>query len=217
MVQEEEPQRHAVVFDVNVYLDVANLLGPPFTWEKFDAAAATVARERVPHPDNPEYDSLRATAACTSGRFAGLETLEVWTNAHIDKTVRGKAQQSITPDPDTGYAGLGWESRDAHGLVTDLIGGLIARSSGGTLGDTYPHGNPPLDHEDGMVSGACRQLVGDDPLCSVYCVTRDKGFLKAYSDGGLDENSRVINPVQLVGLVRGARARYGMSRMGPRP
>jgi hypothetical protein len=104
----EESQRHVVVFDVNVYLDVADLLGPPFTWGKFDANAAGVAKENVPHPDDPAYDSLRAIAVCTSGKFAGPETLEVWTNTHIDKTVRAKAQQSAIPDPDTGYRGLGW-------------------------------------------------------------------------------------------------------------
>lgn len=32
-----EPQLHVVVFDVNVYLDVADRVGPPFTWEKFDS------------------------------------------------------------------------------------------------------------------------------------------------------------------------------------
>jgi hypothetical protein len=35
---------HAVVFDVNVYLDAAELLGPPFTWEKFATAAARSER-----------------------------------------------------------------------------------------------------------------------------------------------------------------------------
>lgn len=215
MAHGEEQQRHAVVFDVNVYLDVAYLLGPPFTWDNFDAAAATVAKAAVPHPAIPAYDSLRAIAVCTSGRFAGLETLEAWTNTHIDKTVLAKAQQPVTRDPNTGYKGLGWTSQHAHGLVTDLIGGLIARSSGGTLGATYPDGNPPLDHEDGMVYGACKQLAGDDPLCKVYCVTRDTGFLKEYHEGRLSTHSRVLNPMQFVGLVRAGRAQYGMSRMRP--
>lgn len=95
-----EPRRHLVVFDCNVYLDIACLLGPPFSWANFDAAAARAARQTVPHPVNPAVDSLRAVAACASGTFTGDETLEVWTNAHIDKLVRGKAVQPHAPRRD---------------------------------------------------------------------------------------------------------------------
>lgn len=205
-------QRHVVVFDVNVYLDVARLVGAPFTWEKFSGIAASTAREPVPHQSDLAFDSLRAIASSVSGRFAGSETLEVFTNSHIDKTVRYKALQSSTPDT-AGYGGLGWTENDATALVADLIYGLTKRSLGGTLGETFPDGNPPLDHEDGMVFGACRRLAGDDPLCTVYCVTRDKGFINAGKSGGLSDHTRVLHPSTFLGLVRGARARYGTSRM----
>ncbi|MEV4838196.1 hypothetical protein AB0K05_27035 [Nonomuraea sp. NPDC049486] len=211
----EEQQRHVVVFDVNVYLDVASLLGPPFTWDKASAAAASVAREPVPHRSDLAYDSLRAIAACTSGRFAGLEPLEVWTNAHIDKMVRSKAQQPVLPDPQTGYRGLGWGRNDAQTLVTELIGGLTAQSLGGTLGDTSPDGNPPLDHEDGLVYGACKWLAGDDPLCAVYCVTRDKGFIAAHSNGSLNKHSYVLAPTRFLLLLRAARAQYAIQKTRP--
>lgn len=207
-----EPQRHVVVFDVNVYLDVANLVGSPFTWDKFNAAAASAARQPVPHPSDLAYDSLRAIASCTSGRFAGSETLEVFTNSHIDRMVRGKAQQSATPDPVTGFRGLGWNREEANGLVTDLIGGLQAMSLGGTLGDTFPEGNPPLDHEDGMVYGACKKLAGDDLLSNVYCVTRDNGFLAAAAAGALGAHAKVLHPTKFVQLIRTARACYSMPR-----
>lgn len=208
----EEQQRHVVVFDVNVYLDVANLLGPPFTWDKLSKAAASVAREPVPHRNDLAYDSLRAIAACTSGRFAGSESLEVWTNAHIDKMVRSKARQPASPDPRTGHRGLGWGGDEANGLVTELIEGLTARSLGGTLGDTYPDGNPPLDHEDGMVYGACKWLAGDDPLCMVYCVTRDRGFISAHSNGSLTKHSYVLTPTRFLLLLRSARTQYAVGR-----
>lgn len=208
----EEQQRHVVVFDVNVYLDVASLLGPPFTWDKVSKAAASVARGPVPHRTDLAYDSLRAIAACTSGRFAGSESLEVWTNAHIDKMVRSKAQQPVSPNPRTGYRGLGWGGDEARALVTELIEGLTARSLGGTLGDTYPDGNPPLDHEDGMVYGACKWLAGDDPLCRVYCVTRDRDFIAAHSNGSLTKHSYVLTPTRFLLLLRSARAQYAVSR-----
>lgn len=211
-----ENQKHFVVFDVNVYLDVARLLGPPFTWEKFSARSAAVAADPCPHPD-PACDSLRAIAVCMSGRFAGSEQVEVWTNAHIDKIVQGKARESVTPDPETGFKGLGWSLADAQNLVADLVYGLIEISDGGTLGgDHYPDGNPPLDHEDGMVYGACRFLADQDPLGRVYCVTRDRGFLAAYKEGQLDEHSVVLPPAAFVALVRAARTRLSIQAMAPR-
>lgn len=209
------PQRHVVVFDCNIYLDVARIVEPPFTWDKFDAHAARLSSE--PFPD-PSVDALRALAVCTSGRFAGDETLEVWTNGHIDRIVRYKAQQSATPDPETGFCGLGWSSEDAEELVTVLIEDITTFSSGGTLGDlTFPDSNPPLDHEDGMVYGACRTLAGEDPLSKVMCVTKDQGFLAAARDEKLGGHSRVLSPSKFVGLTRMARGAQSMRGMVPPP
>jgi hypothetical protein len=215
VVAGDESQRHAVVFDCNVYLDVARLIGPPFSWEKLSSAAAKLTRIAVPHPTDPAHDSLRAIAMCTSGKFAGEEVLEVWTNSHIDKVVRGKAQQPTTPNPVTGYRGLGWSHEHAQALVDELIGTLIGLSNGGTLGAHHPDGNPPLDHEDGMVYGACRSLSGEDPLCRIYCVTRDKGFLDAYTSGALSNHSIVLAPGKFVALLRAARVRYSIRGMRP--
>lgn len=205
-----------VVFDCNVYLDVARLLGHPFSWGAFSQVIAKTARELVPHPSNRAYDSLRAVAMCQSGRLAGDEGLEVWTNAHIGATVRYKAQQSTIPDPDTGYRGLGWSGADAQVLVDELIGGLTADSNGGTLGATFPDSNPPLDYEDGMVYGACKRLTAEDLLCKVYCVTRDRQFIKERQDGRLDGHSRVLSPSAFVVAVRTARARDSIRRIKSR-
>jgi hypothetical protein len=138
----------------------------------------------------------------------------VWTNAHIDKIVRGKASQPTEPD-DRGYRGLGWDPWAAQSLVDDLIGGIAAFSNGGTLGDHYPDGNPPLDHEDGMVYGACRTLASEDPLANVYCVTRDKGFLKAHKENRISGHTRVLTPSMFLALVRAARTQYSFRRIPP--
>ena len=75
-----------------------------------------------------------------------------------------------------------------------------------------PDGNPPLDHEDGMVFGVCRHLAGDDPLCRVYCVTRDRGFLDAAKQRRLSDHTTVLPPATFVALVRRARMAYAMPR-----
>lgn len=201
-----------MVFDVNVYLDIARLLGPPFSWARLASAAAMHSRSPVPHPSDPLVDSLRAVAACQSGLLAGDDPLEVWTSAHIDRIVRAKAQQPIRQNSDTG---LGWSAGDARALVPDLIYRIVRDSSGGTLGDVFPNGNPPLDHEDGMVYGACRRISGDDPVAIVICVTRDQQFLDYYRAGRLDGHTRVVTPVQFVGFVR--RSRFADSTRSMRP
>lgn len=147
------------------------------------------------------------------GRLAGDELLEVWTSAHIDTLVRGKARDPATPQSRDGRRGLGWNSADAQGLIDVFIDTVIERSNGGTLGGNFPDGNPPLDHEDGMVYGACRELAREDPLCQVYCVTRDRDFIDAGKGGRLRGHTRVLHPSTFVLLVRAARACYAMPRM----
>lgn len=203
------PQRHVVVFDVNVYLDIARLLGPPFRWEDFERTSAQ--KFRSPPPSPSAADSLRAIAMCTSGFFAGDDPVEVWTNAHIEGLVRRKAQESRSGSK----SGLGWTAADAQTLVDDLIEGLLRRSNGGTLGANFPDGNPPLDHEDGMVFGACRQLSGNDPVAHVYCVTRDQSFLDCAREGRLSSHSRVLTPAALAAAMRAARNARSIGKMRP--
>lgn len=211
-------QEHRVVFDCNVYLDVAQLLGAPFSWAAFDELVAQQVAEPNPHPQGRAYDSLRAIAVCRSGQFAGSMPLEVWTSDHIDETVIYKARQSTTPDPGSGYRGLGWNRGDAETLIRELIDGITTSSNGGTLGRQAADGDPPLDHEDGLVYGACRALVADNPNAKVYCVTNDGGFIEAYRDGELPEHTIVLSPARFVALVRATRASIAATAMrgGPR-
>lgn len=210
-------QRHVVIFDCNVYLDVARLLGAPYAQADFDRAVARLVREPVPHPTNWLYDSLRAIALCTSGKFAGSEPLEVWTSDHIDRMVRIQAMRPVEPDPETGFHGLGWSAEDAEVLVERLVYGIVDASGGDTVGATFPDSEPPLDHEDGLVFGACRSLAGDDPLCNVYCVTNDGGFLADYRAGRLSSHTYVLAPAEFLSLVRLARAAASIQRMPPPP
>ncbi|MBW0275013.1 hypothetical protein ATM97_27820 [Nocardia sp. MH4] len=205
------PQRHIVVFDCNVYLDVAALVGPPFSWDEFDEVVArltknsspTVMVDRAPRNGRVYPDSIRALALCTSGNFAGLETMHVGVNDSIQTLVFRKAMQD-----------LGWSRADAATLLSEMIGGLVDWSDGFTIIDNYPDSNPPLDHEDGMVFGACRKLASDDPLSRVYCVTRDIDFLDYHRMGQLQNHTIVLPPPQFVSLVRAAR--NPASRMAPR-
>jgi len=207
------PQRHVVVFDCNVFLDIGSLLGG-FSWEDFSAHAARNRTEALPATD-ARVDSLRAAAVTTSGRFAGAEPLEVWTSDHVERMVRSKAVQPIDGPEDR--KGLGLTAPDAGRLVDDLVGGLVDKSGGDSVGTVYPEGDPPLDHEDGLVFGACRWLASEDPLSVVYCVTRDQGFLKAYERGELGTAVRVLSPATFLRLVRAARAMVGAAQIRPRP
>lgn len=210
-----EPTRHVLVLDANVYLEIAELLGSPFSWEKFDEANAKAVHEVVPASD-PRIDALRVVAMCSSGRFAGDDPGEVWTSAHIDRMVRNKATHPVTPDPETGFRGLGWSQEDAQNLVDDLVHGVASRSNGGTLGDSVrPDSNPPLDHEDGLVFGACRVMAGEDLLCRVLCVTRDGGFVQAFREGRLEDHTKVLTPPQAVAAMRHARLRLSIRQMNP--
>lgn len=205
-------QLHRVVFDCNVWLDVARVVGEPFTWSAFERAVARIAKDPFPHPDRFN-DSLRAVAACTSGRFAGSERIEVWTSDHIDDTVAYKASQPSVPDED-GYMGLGWSAAHAAELVDELVQTMVDLTGGDSMGGiTGTEGHPPLDHEDGRVFKACRAIVDDDPLARVYCVTNDGDFLVAARDGRLGDHTIVLTPARFVQLVRAARASLSIRGM----
>lgn len=185
------------------------LLGPNSTPPSHESLAILCRIPKI-EPTTPFEPSRSAPLV-----VAGEEVVEVWTCGHIDTVVRGKAEQSLHPDQVTGYRGLGWSHEDAQTLVDELIYGLVDRSDGGTMGDQFPDGNPPLDHEDGKVYGACKALAWEDPLAQIYCVTRDRGFLQAYDNGSLSGHSRVMSPSTFVALVRASRTQYSMRRMAP--
>lgn len=210
----EPVDRHVVVMDCNVYLDVASIVGAPYTRSVFDQKVAQLAEVPVPHPSNKAFDSLRAVAVCRGGSFAGSSVLEVWSSKHIHDVVEFKARQSQVPDATTGYRGLGWSADQARGLLEDLVDDLVNKT-GGQILDAFADGTPPLDYEDGKVFGTCRKIAGDDPLANVYCITRDRGFLEASNSGQLAPHTKVLHPSQFVGLVRRARMCLAIGIMRP--
>ena len=201
----------AVVFDVNVYLDVAELLGEPFSWEKFDIAAARYHAVPLNGPDR-KIDSLRALAVTQSGKFAGRVPLQVWTSEHIDNLVDLKASQ-----PQEGECpedrGLGWSQENAAALVDDLVWAIVFDKSGGyTCGNVeIPYGTPPLSHEDGLVYSTARQCCDDQAMR--YCVTSDRSFRTSRLPGDIT----VLYPHEWVDFVRRSRARAAMPKPRAEP
>jgi hypothetical protein len=203
---------HAVVFDVNVYLDAAELLGPPFTWEKFATAAAKYRASPLKCQDR-RIDSLRAIAVATSGKFTAHVPLQVWTSDHIDNLVALKAGQPKDGGCPEDF-GLGWSPDDAAALVDDLVWDLVYDKSGGGAcrNIEIPYGSPPLSHEDGIVYRTAEQC-GDQHAIK-YCVTNDRPFRIADLPGDIT----VLYAYEWVDLVRRSRAKIAMPRpgLGPR-
>ena len=206
-----EPDLHTVVFDVNVLLDVAQLVGPPFTWTKFTDAATRHSSLPVPWHADRRVDSLKAVALTTSGRFAGPELLEVWTSAHIDELLVSKAMQPVDGDkPET--RGLGWSRDDAEGLLSDFLDELVYEAtSGGEVQFDGVYGHPPLDHEDACVFTTALQAAADAAPPSIkYCVTRDRAFRQA---SHLDLKVLILYPDEFVRMVRESRRALAMKRI----
>lgn len=198
---------------MNVLLDVAGLLGPPFSWVKFADAAARNNAAPVPNRADRRVDSLKAVAVTRSGRFAGPELLEVWSSAHIDELLVRKATQptgGTTPE----VRGLGWSDEDAEALLHDFLYDLIFDLTGGGLVELDGvEGHPPLDHEDACVFSTALQAADDATPPSVkYCVTRDREFRQATR---LNPNVLVLYPDEFVHLVQRSRRALAMKRLIP--
>lgn len=189
------------MFDVNIFLDVAQLVGEPYSIQKFDEMVARNINHPVPHSD-PAYDSLRAIATCTTGNFDGKSRLEVWTSDHIDELTYIKATHPTYAQVEEDR-GLGWSMDSAQGLVDELVGRLVFDlSAGNSVGEVnISYGAPPLSHEDGCVYATARNAGTEEYFYRRYCVTRDKKFLLADLPGDIE----VMNPSEWVAKVRAER------------
>jgi hypothetical protein len=205
--------RHAVVFDVNIYLDVADLLGPPFTWEKFDAAAVTYRHAQLPN-SNRQIDSLRALAVSQSGRLVANQPLEIWLSNHIEALILTKARQpknQATPE----LSGLGWTGVESESILEDLARDLAyERTNGGSVGDVQvPAGTPVLSHEDGMVLAAAYAAPTDTEGAHYdrYCVTQDRDFRRAMAE--LRGDVTIMYAYEWVNFIRRVRRAAGNTRI----
>jgi hypothetical protein len=190
-----------VVFDVNIYVDVARLIVQPFTWQKFDLLASQTMNLPVPHRDSALYDSLRAIAMSRSGAVGTGEDLEVWTSEHIDNLVISKIHaETVGPD------GVAWSEQNAVALHDELVNTLVFdMTRGGSVGRILAAlNNPPLDHEDGCVmrTAVDAGVAVESPR---YCVTRDRDFRAAYLDDQLEPSVKVLFPSEWIEILRKAR------------
>lgn len=194
-----------VVLDVNVFIDVAELLGAPFTWEKFEAKAAEVKSLPVPYVADERIDCLRAISYCRQAEVIPGEPLEVWTSKHIDDLVAHKAEQPTTANrPED--RGLGWSRADALELTERLVRDLVEETYGDTVKEIQGHiWTRPLSHEDGCVYKTAYQ-AGDDELSPRICVTRDGPFRQA----NLGPRVTLYHPDEFILYLRDARKPKGL-------
>jgi hypothetical protein len=193
-----------VVFDVNIYVDLAGLIAQPFDWGKLDAAAATHWNDPLPHPDDAKFDSLRAVLMSKTGYVKSGqsgERIEIWTCEQIDDLVVTKVRdEAIDTD------GNPWTQANAERLLDQLVYGLVFDiTGGGTVGRILdPLNNPPLDYEDGCVMRTA-ESSGDVVESSRYCITRDRPFREACRADQLEPSVQVLYPHEWVTSLRDAR------------
>ncbi|WNM27565.1 hypothetical protein RN607_00765 [Demequina capsici] len=191
-----------MVFDANIWIDTAVILGAPATRADFDRANATTVGTPIPHPIDRAYDSMRAIATTLSGRFVADERIEVWTSNHIDDLVYDRLARPVEGAAN-GRTGYGWSLGDAEKYLVEMVDSLVESTAGGSVGDvSIPFKNPPLDHEDGCVMQTARTAGhSDTPWYQKYIITRDQGFRTA----DLSSEITVLYPWEWIGRVRGAR------------
>lgn len=206
------PTTFIVVFDVNVYLDVARYLGEPYSRARFNDEIVAITQQEGTRALTRAEWSLLALAVTSSGRLVGASPLEVWTSDHIDGLVFDKAQQPNDPGLEPEECGLGWSEQNAESLVEELVWDCVDRSGGGQVRVSVPRGSPPLSHEDGLVYATARDAAGGNELAERIVVTSDEQFLR---EPGLCY-PRVWRPARFVQYVRAERSKSGMAAM-PRP
>lgn len=205
--------RLVVIFDCNVYLDVATLLGG-YNKTAFGELATKTAREPLP-ASIPAIDSLRAVAVAQSGRLTSSTRLEVACSTHIANVARWKMLQPVGDDTmAVEDRGLGFSEEQADEVEDYLIRGLVDRTGGEWVVEQQAHYSPPLDHEDGHVYGTCRYVEGNDPLAEVICVTNDRTFIEHFLQRRLDDRISVLSPASFIARVRRERAYEGVARVG---
>jgi hypothetical protein len=190
-----------VIFDVNIYVDLAELIAQPFEWDKLEAAALGHWNDPLPHGTNARYDSLRAVLMSKIGTVGTGESLEIWTSDHIDNLVIEKVRQKAI---DTTSAA--WTHDNAVDLHDELVNTLVYdMTRGGSVGRILnPLNHPPLDQEDGCVMRTAER-AGDLPESPRYCITRDREFRETCRQHLLEPSVQVLYPHEWIAALRRAR------------
>ncbi len=158
------------VFDMNIYLNVARLVGEPYSRNKLHNRLITPIvnpNERL----KQIIDSAKLVAVVNSGVFAGNQPLEVWTSDWIVKGSINVANRSV------GANGLGWNLPNAQALGTELIfGTVVSPSRGSQLPTDKKVKFDDLSPDDSQVLNTALQARALNPGSDVICVTNDGPF-----------------------------------------
>lgn len=189
------------MFDVNVYLDVAELTGEPFS--RGACARAEAAGYPRTGQERRRLLSLQAIEHSRSGAFAGAAPLQVWTSRHIDGLVARKASQPADESLPSEDRGLGWTQDHADDLVDDLVWELVYDATGGGRApDRGAEQAGQVGDEDGRVLSAAKHADPDDQPVRRYCVTNDQPFRER---AGGRSDVVVLHPIEWLMLLREAR------------
>lgn len=200
---EASPKYHAVevddshriaVFDINVWLEVAKLLGPGAGANRRRQIEETISRKPFPNSKDSGVDSFRAWQYGASGVFAGPLRLRVLISDEMLRVLFTKLVQSMT-DHRKDYRGLGWNTDEADDFLRDAVLSFAKAPDGSTFMEPLgPELCPPLDREDGMVLAAVRAAGAH------YLVTNDRTF--AYALEGRKEYSHTLTVFRPHSFVR---------------
>lgn len=183
----------AVVFDLNIYLDIARLLDQPYAEAKLHSAIL----DHRPNTErsNRQMEAGKAVAMCSTGNLSGAQRLQVWSSSWIERGVENVAKRSVVEK------GLGWSAQNAAALRTDLITTTaVGRSNGSSLQTVRGISYNGLSPDDSAVFHTASQALA---LCSrSFCVTSDQDFRDKAPRSGV----QMLSPGQLVDLIRQARA-----------
>ncbi len=183
----------AVVFDHNIYLDIARLVDEPYNEMKMRSA---VMGHR-PDPDNPSQllDAAAAVLLASKGILSGRQRMQIWSSEWIERGVENAAKRSVADD------GLGWQTASAASLRQELITNFaVIKTNGNSLSVVKDISYPNLSDDDASVFHTARQALA---LCSKsYCVTSDRRFRLNAPNLGVG----MLAPAQFVAMIKSARA-----------
>lgn len=182
-----------VVFDLNVYLDVARLIDEPYSKSKLQLKMLNQPTAPTRQEAN-QFASGKAVLFCSTGIFAGLQKVEVWTNTWIEKGIVRMAQRQPHQD------GLGWSEVGAKGLYQDLLmDSLVKPSKGQSLQADKRAKYGDLSWDDSQVLHTALQAASFGRR--TYCVTGDREFRRTTVSNSVE----MLTPTELVKRMKDLR------------
>lgn len=221
MTADSHPTHH-VVFDCNVALNVYRHFGPV---KSIEDIRALNSKHHGQSPAPPRFDAIHSLTLAAGGSIGDADSVVVHSTEHIQKTVLHKASQPLQEKAGVGNSrlpedyGLGLTRADSRGLVSATIQGPVDATGGFILENSLHSAEktPPLDHEDGMVFGACKWLASCFPLDTIWCLTYDKNFIADAKKFSESSYINVCYPSEYVTFHRSTAHKAVMARLASRP